>query len=58
MTKLQPMPENIDGNVSYSHEIHHKINWGYVAGAVAIIGILLFLREKTNESNESGVSIE
>jgi len=23
---MQPMPENIDGSVSYSHEIHHKFS--------------------------------
>jgi hypothetical protein len=57
MTELQPMKQNIDGSVSYSHEIHHKINWGYVAGAVAIIGILLFLREKT-ESESDGVTVQ
>jgi hypothetical protein len=32
VNKLEPYPENIDGSVSYSHEIHHKVNWGYVAG--------------------------
>ena len=58
MTELQPYPENIDGSVSYSHEIHHKINWGYVAVGVGILAVVLFLREKTTESEDNGVTIE
>lgn len=52
-----PLPENIDGakTVAYSHEVHHRINWGYVAVGVAVIGALLFLRERLDDKEESGV---
>jgi hypothetical protein len=37
-----PVPENISGekSVAYSHEIHHRVNWGYVALGVAAILVL------------------
>lgn len=51
-----PLPENIDGSkaVSYSHEVHHKINWGYVAVGLAAIAALLFLRERLDGDEEGG----
>jgi|JXWS01.1.fsa_nt_gb hypothetical protein len=55
---MQPMPENIDGSVSYSHEIHHKINWGYVSIGIAVIAALLFLREKSTQTEDKGVSVQ
>jgi hypothetical protein len=58
MTELQPYPENIDGSVSYSHEIHHKINWGYVVIGVGVIAVVLFLREKTTKSEDNGVTVQ
>ena len=41
-----PLPENIDGEktVQYSHEIHHRVNWGHVALASAVIVLLLAAR--------------
>jgi hypothetical protein len=52
------MPENIDGSVSYSHEIHHQINWGYVSIGIAVIAALLFLREKSTQTEDNGVSVQ
>jgi hypothetical protein len=50
-----PVPENIDGSkaVTYSHEVHHQINWGYVAVGLAVIAALLFLRERLDGDEES-----
>jgi len=46
-----PLPENIDGQkaVSYSHEVHHRVNWGYVAVGVAVVAAVLFLRSRLDE---------
>ncbi|MUW15736.1 hypothetical protein GJ633_14725 [Halorubrum sp. CBA1125] len=55
-----PQPENIDGakTVEYSHEIHHRVNWGYVALAVAGIAVLLVIHQNVDlggdESEETG----
>ena len=40
-----PVPENISGekSVAYSHEIHHRVNWGYVALGVAAIFVLAYV---------------
>jgi hypothetical protein len=45
-----PAPENIDGakTVQYSHEVHHRVNWGYVALGVAVLAVLLYLRNNVD----------
>jgi len=52
----EPPAENVDGSkaVTYSHEVHHQINWGYVVIGLAVIAALLFLRDRVN-SDENGV---
>jgi hypothetical protein len=49
-----PAPENIDGSkvVQYSHEVHHRVNWGYVALGLAVIAVLLFVRENVDLSSD------
>ena len=40
-----PLPENIDGakSVAYSHEIHHQVNWGYLALGIAAILVVAYI---------------
>nr|WP_011091114.1 hypothetical protein [Halorubrum saccharovorum]AAO15413.1 orfA [Halorubrum saccharovorum] len=49
-----PAPENIDGakTVQYSHEIHHRINWGYVALGVAAILVVAYVWANVDLSGE------
>lgn len=49
-----PVPENITGekSIQYSHEIHHQINWGYVAIGAAVIAVVLWLW--SNLDSDSG----
>jgi len=53
-----PAPENINGakTVEYSHEIHHRVNWGYVALGIAALAVLLYLRENVDlgDDEQSG----
>ena len=54
----QPPAENVDGSkaVTYSHEVHHQINWGYVVIGLAVIAALLFLRDRVDgDENEAGL---
>lgn len=59
-----PVPENITGekSVAYSHEIHHRVNWGYVALGVAAILVLAYvwgnvdLGGDADEQADAGVS--
>jgi len=53
-----PPAENVDGSkaVTYSHEVHHQINWGYVVIGLAVIAALLFLRDRVDgDENEAGL---
>jgi len=54
----EPPAENIDGSkaVSYSHEVHHKVNWGYIAIGLAVIAALLFLRDRV-DGDEDGAGL-
>jgi hypothetical protein len=49
-----PLPENIDGTkaVTYSHEVHHRINWGYVAIGAAVIALVLLARSRLDEDRD------
>ena len=49
-----PAPENINGakTVEYSHEIHHRVNWGYVALGIAALAVLLYLRENVDPGDD------
>lgn len=40
-----PLPENIEGEkaVTYSHQIEHRINWGYVAIGLAAVALAVLL---------------
>jgi hypothetical protein len=51
-----PAPENIAGertvSHSFSHELRHEINWGYVALAVAALAAVYVLRGRLEESRD------
>jgi len=51
-----PAPENIDGakTVSYSHKIHHKVNWGYVVLGLGLIALVLLAYSWYGEDDEEG----
>lgn len=53
MTELQPYPENIDGSVSQSHIVEHSIDWSTVAISVAVIVVVLFIRERLMDSSNT-----
>lgn len=53
-----PAPENIDGSkaVRYSHEIHHKINWGYVVVGIAALAALYVLYDRAEDDEAVGAA--
>ena len=59
---LDPLAENIEGVVSeshtYSHEIHHKINWGYVALGVGVVAAFYVLHQYLNDDETDEVVVE
>jgi hypothetical protein len=42
-----PVPENIEGQVTETHEFTHRVDWGHVALSVAALAVVyaVFLRE-------------
>ena len=48
---MEPAPENVAGEVVHRHSFEHRIDWGYVALALAAIVIVAKL------SGSSGVSV-
>jgi len=48
----EPLPENIDGQVTQHHEFKHEINWGYVALAVVLVFAVLQLNEMYADSDD------
>jgi hypothetical protein len=52
----EPPAENIDGSkaVSYSHEVHHKVNWGYIAIGLAVIAAIAYLYDRADDDRPAG----
>ena len=48
---MEPAPENIAGEVVHKHAFEHRIDWGYVALAVAAVVVVMAL------SGSGGVSV-
>jgi len=48
---MEPLPENIDGakTVEYSHEIHHRVNWGYLAIGAAVIVVAYLYQQRQRD---------
>jgi hypothetical protein len=36
-----PLPENIEGRKRVVHTVEHRVNWGYVAAATAVLAVLV-----------------
>jgi hypothetical protein len=56
-----PVPSNIDGQKvvshSFNHEFGHRIDWGYVAIAVAVIAAVYVLFGRESEDDDLGNSV-
>ena len=48
---MEPAPENIAGEVVHKHAFEHRIDWGYVALALAAVVIVVKL------SGSGGMSV-
>jgi len=52
-----PLPENIDGQKRVVHTVEHRVNWGYVAAAVAVLVVVAIVgsRSRNDEPDESAL---
>lgn len=59
--RLEPLPENIDGERVEKHVFTHEINWGHVAagvGALAIAWVMyqwVVAGDSDDDSDENGL---
>lgn len=37
---MKPDPSNVHGRVVRTHSFEHRVNWGYVAVAIAVLAVL------------------
>lgn len=50
-----PLPENIAGEKVQTHTFEHRVNWGYVAVAVAVLFVVLYVDPlDRSDDDESG----
>lgn len=52
-----PVPENITGEKvekhTFSHDVHHRVNWGYVSVAVAALALAYVLSQRLDVDDDS-----
>lgn len=59
MITMEPDPANVEGRVVRSHSFEHRINWGHVAIAVAVLAVLYRVGPVfVDEGNSEGDSVE
>ena len=47
-----PLPENIEGQKRVVHTVEHRVNWGYVAAAIAVLAVLVVGSRRLSRSDD------
>lgn len=51
---MEVLAENVDGKKvhTYSHTVHHEINWGYVAVGVGVLAFVWFFHTRMSQPTQ------
>lgn len=49
---MEPLPENVSGEVVESHAFEHRVDWGHVALGIAVVYVAWKLSRMLDEGND------